>query len=86
MPTPFEILGVSDTATYAEIKAAYRRRAMQLHPDRGGSEEAFNELATAYKKTLRRPCEMCGGKGIVFEKNGFFKTKKQCPKCWSTKE
>lgn len=40
LPQPeqwFQVLGVSAHATEAEIEAAYRRLAMQHHPDRGGN-------------------------------------------------
>ena len=39
LPMPeqwFEVLGVSVHASREEIEAAYRRLAMQHHPDRGG--------------------------------------------------
>ncbi len=43
------VLGVEATATPAEIKAAFRRRAMEVYPDRFGSESvAFQELQDAY--------------------------------------
>ena len=35
----YSILGVSEHATIDTIKSAYRQRAMQCHPDRGGSHE-----------------------------------------------
>ena len=38
MNDPYSTLGVSKTATDAEIKAAYRRLAKQWHPDAGGDE------------------------------------------------
>ncbi|HLO79688.1 MAG TPA: molecular chaperone DnaJ [Chitinophagaceae bacterium] len=49
----YEILGVGKTATADEIKKAYRKVAMQYHPDRNpgdkASEEKFKEAAEAYE-------------------------------------
>jgi len=43
----YKTLGVSKTATSAEIKKAYRRKAMSEHPDKGGDVEKFKELTKA---------------------------------------
>lgn len=47
--TPYEALGVARDATAAEIKAAYKRKAAVLHPDRGGGTEEFQKLNGAYQ-------------------------------------
>src|SRR3989337_3459783 len=47
----YEILGVNKNASADEIKAAYRKLALQYHPDRNRSpdaEEKFKELSEAY--------------------------------------
>ena len=48
----YEILGVSQTCTEVELKAAYRKLAMQHHPDRNPGnaecEHKFKELSEAY--------------------------------------
>ncbi len=52
----YEALGVPSDANQTEIRAAYRRKAKELHPDagEGGDQAAFCEVQSAYD-TLRDP-------------------------------
>lgn len=45
----YTILGVKRGASPEEIKRAYRSLAMKHHPDRGGDEKKFKEIAEAYE-------------------------------------
>jgi DnaJ-class molecular chaperone len=48
----YSILGVSKTASGAELKKAYRKLALEYHPDRNKSKEAeakFKEINKAYE-------------------------------------
>jgi hypothetical protein len=49
----WEVLGVSKTASRAEIEAAYRSLARDRHPDRGGTNEQMAALNEAREKALR---------------------------------
>ena len=54
--TPRQILAVGPTATWAEIKTAFRRAALDSHPDRAAmngmtveaAEELFKKISAAY--------------------------------------
>ncbi|MDO4880600.1 MAG: molecular chaperone DnaJ [Capnocytophaga sp.] len=49
----YEILGIDKTATQADIKKAYRKKAIEFHPDKNPgdkeAEEKFKEAAQAYE-------------------------------------
>jgi molecular chaperone DnaJ len=55
MRDPYALLGVNSDATSAEIKRAFRRLAMEWHPDRNPSrdaEERFKQIKAAYELVL----------------------------------
>ncbi|ORW05398.1 J domain-containing protein [Mycobacterium kyorinense] len=60
MDDPYSVLGVSPTATQAEITHAYRRQLRDYHPDRrsgepnSGADERLRQILAAYA-LLRDP-------------------------------
>jgi molecular chaperone DnaJ len=81
----YEVLGVSKDASADEIKKAFRRKAVELHPDKQGGDEAkFKEINEAYE-VLKDPSKKqrydqfghagvggAGGGGNPFEGFGGF--------------
>ena len=45
----YEVLGVDESATAAEIKKAYRKLSLKHHPDKGGDAAMFKEVTRAYE-------------------------------------
>ena len=44
----YATLGLTENATTAEIKKAFRKLAAEHHPDKGGNEEKFKQINEAY--------------------------------------
>jgi len=47
--SPYGILGILKGASWTEIKSAYRKLAMQHHPDKGGDPAMFRKIQGAYE-------------------------------------
>lgn len=52
--SPFEVLGVSETATKDEIRRAYRRQVLRYHPDRNPDDPAARETFLVVQEAYRR--------------------------------
>ena len=50
----YEVLRLDRSASLEEVKVAFKRRALQVHPDKGGSKEAFHLVYQAFE-TLADP-------------------------------
>jgi hypothetical protein len=53
-PSVWAILGLQAGASTPEIKTAFKKRALETHPDRGGSAAEFRILHAAYETALKR--------------------------------
>lgn len=49
----FNVLGLSPPCTQAEVRRAYKRLALKLHPDQGGNHQDFIKLKQAHDSALR---------------------------------
>ncbi len=72
----YEVLGVDKSATEQDIKRAFRKKAMEYHPDRNkapDAEEKFKEIANAYEvlsdPEKRKQYDMYGEQ--AFSQSGF---------------
>lgn len=50
----WELLGITREATEVELKAAFRKRVLEAHPDQGGDTETFRRLLRAHEEAQRR--------------------------------
>ncbi len=50
----YKLLGVPANYTLEQLKIAYRKKAIQTHPDKGGNPELFDEVTKAYFSLLEK--------------------------------
>lgn len=50
----FSVLGLSPSATWEEVKVAYRQQVQHAHPDKGGSAASFAQTHEAYQTLKKR--------------------------------
>jgi DnaJ-class molecular chaperone len=74
--TASEILGLGTGYTQAELKAAYRQKASQHHPDKGGDGALFDQVRKAYE--MLKLCEKCLGTGKVERREGALIRRSRC--------
>jgi DnaJ-class molecular chaperone len=48
----YAMLGLAPPVTVDQVKAAYRRKARECHPDHGGSDGAMAQINAAYEALL----------------------------------
>jgi molecular chaperone DnaJ len=71
----YDVLGVKKDASADEIKKAFRRKAVELHPDKGGDEAKFKEVNEAYEvlkdKEKRQRYDQFGHAGVGGNAGGY---------------
>jgi len=50
---PYKILNVPKNFTLEQLREQYKKIALQVHPDKGGSNELFQLVTQCYKKLLK---------------------------------
>jgi molecular chaperone DnaJ len=50
--TWWNILQVDRSASWQEIKAAWRKRAKETHPDQGGNADDYRAVQDAYEEAM----------------------------------
>ncbi len=63
---PYEVLGLSPSATDAEVKTAYRKLVKKYHPDalQGMGEDVVKEAESTFRQIQAAYEELCAARGI----------------------
>lgn len=59
--SPHAVLGLLPGAAGDEVKAAYKKRALETHPDKGGDVEQFRQVRKAYEVLIKTSSGTCVG-------------------------
>lgn len=77
MNDPYQVLGIPETATDAEVKNAYRNLARKYHPDNYHdnpladlAQERMKEINAAYEEVTRRRSGQGGGSAYGSSRSG----------------
>ena len=63
-------LGLSAGYTEKDLKSAYRKRSLETHPDKGGSNEEFVKVAEAYEFLSSGGTSETGGSNVAMIDDG----------------
>ena len=66
----YDVLLVDQNATLDEIKLAFKRRALQVHPDKGGSKEEFHLVYQALETLADPAARQKYDRGLTATKTG----------------
>jgi curved DNA-binding protein CbpA len=74
---PYKILGLSKNFTSEQLRDAYKKMALQVHPDKGGTEYLFKLVTLCYRNLAKEYKKKKTDKQYTELKSEFVKTHQQ---------
>lgn len=71
---PYKILGISRDFTSEQLREAYKKMALQVHPDKGGTEYLFKLVTLCYRNLVKEYKQKKADKQYNELKSEFVKT------------